>query len=220
MLTSVSALVAKQSTLTYTAIVESFEEKILYFFKYGSIYIPMVFPVSTKPLILGDVAWAYYNDHSTFYCIEEPTDIVQHLSYIGASLECIDLTTNTQVFIKDMSEWIQDQYIQGPVEKLPLQVLVSAWGYCSKTPLNHTYEGYVLTLMDLEGNEIQIDLESGAPIHAPTSSPTTSSTESSIDETELDGELPIVEASIDTIGTDADVDADTDAKIHSELKQE
>jgi len=139
-----------QSLLTFEAIAKSFEEESLYFLKYNTFYVPIPLHTSTQPILSAPVEWIYYVGSSKFIYTGEQITLTKRLPYIGACLYLED------TLLGDMSEWIQDQ--KANIENVPLQVLVCAWAYNTKLSLQHTYEGYTLVLMDLEGEEYEYRL--------------------------------------------------------------
>jgi hypothetical protein len=147
---SFSYSVKAQGLLTFEAIAKSFEEESLYFLKYDRFYVPIPLHTSTQPILSGPVDWIYYTSTSKFIYTDAQITLTKRLPYIGACLYLND------TLVGDMSEWIQDQ--TSNVENVPLQVLVCAWAYKAKVSLQHNYEGYTLTVMDLEGEEYEYDV--------------------------------------------------------------
>ena len=144
---SFSLSLKTQSLLTLEAIAKSFEEESLYFLKYNIFYVPIPLHTSTQPILSAPVEWIYYTGSSKFIYTGEQITLTKRLPYIGACLYLDD------TLLGDMSEWIQDQKTN--IENVPLQVLVCAWAYNQKISLEHTYQGYTVTLMDLEGEEYE-----------------------------------------------------------------
>ena len=147
---SFSLSLKTQSLLTLEAIAKSFEEESLYFLKYDTFYVPIPLHTSTQPILSGPAEWIYYTNTSKFIYTDAQITLIKRLPYIGACLYLND------TLVGDMSEWIQDQ--KANIENVPLQVLVCAWAYNAKVSLQHTYEGYTLVVMDLEGEEYEYNL--------------------------------------------------------------
>jgi hypothetical protein len=155
----------KQSCITMKAVVQSFKSESILFYKYGNAYAPVLSNYSQGQC---SSAWLYTIDTSTFYNSSIHTKgSVQNLPILGASL-CYLLGDSKAIPISDLSEWIADQKVHSNTDDVPLQVLVSAWSYCTARTMYYNFENYVLLVTDLEGEEKAYKLETGESIPIPT----------------------------------------------------
>jgi hypothetical protein len=144
---------SKQAFLTARACVESFENDNIIFYKYNSLYIPFISKRLEHVLLEGEYTWLYSVANVAFYNMNMiETDKTYHLPMLGASVSCM-LNETDAVLVGDMSEWIQEQKIYNITDDIPFQVLVSAWAYVTKNKIQYDYKNYIITVMDLEGNE-------------------------------------------------------------------
>jgi hypothetical protein len=160
-----------QSTFTSTlkrirviknAILETFDNEFIYYLHYDPYYIPFIHRKSRFLFLKGNIEWTYSVNDSIFFnhFTEDDEPQLYNINYIGASLRYY-VNNSNYISIGDMSEWLLDQKVSINTKQIPLQVLVSAWAYSSGISLNHNYISYVVTIMDLEGNEHYYDLQHG-----------------------------------------------------------
>jgi len=152
----------RQTLLTTSAILKSFDKESLYFLLFGSQYVPICVGSSELSLVRGSATWTYSMSESRFFQLNCPHNNLSsftRLPYLGASLRCGSIT------LGDMSEWIQDQTVYANKESsVPLQVLVAAWALSNSIPFNYTYKDYVLTVMNTDGDEAEYTVETGERI--------------------------------------------------------
>jgi hypothetical protein len=154
----------RQARLTATAVLKSFETESIYFLLCGSHYIPFRIVSSDFPFLRDNVPWTYSIETSTFYeSTLSDTTLSTRLPYIGASLRRGSTT------LGDMSEWIQDQVVYATKgSSVPLQVLVAAWALSNSILFDYTYNDYILTVMDIEGDELEYNVGSGERVEVTT----------------------------------------------------
>jgi hypothetical protein len=173
-----------QFNRTFTAIVDSFHPEIILFYEDGNHHYPIATVRRTKShVITGNHVWTYDISTQTFHredCIESRSF---RLPYLGASLTYtftnIDDVTERTIQLGDLSEWIAEQTVVADTKDLPLQVLVTAWAYSQRIPLEIGYNGYILTVMNEDGDEVSYSLSEFEDSSPPSSSSTSvaSSTE-------------------------------------------
>lgn len=180
-----------QINRTLTAILDSFHNEIIYFYEDANHYFPVVTVCRSKPnLISGQTVWAY-DIHTRQFIhneIEEPR--LHRIPYLGASLTYTypGFATRRDETIGDLSDWMADQTILSSTNELPFQVLVSAWAFCNQIPIPFDWNGFHLTVMNEEGDEISYFLSELDDISINTSSST--SIASSTDE--IQGNIQII----------------------------
>jgi len=164
----------RQARLTKNAVLKSFERETLYFLNYGVHYVPIRAVSSESPFLCKNVKWTYSIETSTFYEIETISDSrisSSHLPYLGASLR------SDSGSLGDMSEWIQDQIVHSKLNgSVPFQVLVAAWALTNDIGFDYTYTGYILTVMNTDGEEVEYDVLTGEQLSSEDSLSATSST--------------------------------------------
>jgi hypothetical protein len=152
-------LIFEQSKGTYNAIVNSFSPTCVFFYKYNSMYIPVVHRGSEIPPIYGEYEWIYYTDEHCFHSKNSvESDRLRRFDYLGGTL--IQSTTDGSTYF-DITEWLSEQRIQGPTNEVPLQVLVAAWAHTNETSVLHTFEGYKLVFMTLEDDSMIFCVQTG-----------------------------------------------------------
>lgn len=154
-----------QFNRTFTAIVDSFYTDVIHFYDENGKFYPFATVLRDKyHLFLKYYEWSYDVHKKQFiHNSADERDVSKHrIPYLGASLtyedpDFLELSQGS-ITVGDLSEWIADQTILASTNKVPLQVLVIAWAYCNRIPLIFGLKGYVLTVMNEDGDEIEYPL--------------------------------------------------------------
>jgi len=166
----------RQALLTKNAVLKSFDRETIYFLNYGSHYVPIRAVSSESPFLCKNVKWTYSIETCTFYEMDAISDSTIHssrLPYLGASLRSNSDSPG------DMSEWIQDQCVySNPDTSIPLQVLVAAWALTNGISFDYAYTGYILTVMNIDGEEAEYEVLTGEQLSSEDSLSATSATSS------------------------------------------
>lgn len=139
--------VYSQVCKTSGAIKDSFDSPLLAFFKYDSLYLPVVVNSNAQYSTLP--SWTYTADTKEFTIpnTEEIQIRAFRLPFLSASL--VYKKNGTETVIGDMSEWIGEQTVYAPDGTVPLQVLVGAWMYSKEPPtLLMSYDNLFLKTMN------------------------------------------------------------------------
>ena len=154
----------QQMNRSMLAVIDSFRDETIVFYKYDGIYYPSVEKKNTtRKFMFAYTKWIYDIHTKTFIKAGLVNDFNTYcIPLIGASL-----TRNVRIYtdeprtqsIGDLSEWVLDQKIYSTDDTIPLQVLVGAWAYCKHIMLHYNYPGYELTVMTMDGDEKVYDLE-------------------------------------------------------------
>ncbi len=157
-----------QLSRTIQAIYQSFFQDELYMYEDQSMHYPVIRTSKTSyNLIYGNLAWIYVPSEQAFYNTRAPTLSKHHSSYIGASVTQLVVDNQdsvTSVPLGDMTEWLGDQLIWSDSDQVPFQVLLLAWAYHMKISIAVNFPSYHITVMNMEGNEITIDVATEQPI--------------------------------------------------------
>lgn len=184
-----------QFNRTLTAVIDSFHTEVIFFYEENGKYYP--YPAvlrDTDHIFLKNYDWSYNVHEKQFLhnSIDEHALSKYRIPYLGASLtyedpDFVELSQGSRT-IGDLSEWIAEQTILGESNNVPLQVLVAAWAYCNRIPLIFGWKGYVLTVMNEDGDEISFSLSEfeDEPIANSSSTSVASSTE------EIQGNIQII----------------------------
>ena len=200
-----------QFNRTFTALVDSFRVQVIYFYEENTTFYP--YPTvlhATYNLFLQSYEWSYDIQEKEFIhnTIHDKDLQKYHIPYLGASLtyqnpELIESSQETMI-VGDLSDWISEQTILGESNNVPLQVLVYAWAYCNRIPLIFGLKGYVLTVMNEDGEEISYSLsefEDTSVVSSSSSSSTsiTSSTEDTQGMVQIIGERVLPQSLYDLL---------------------
>jgi hypothetical protein len=154
--------IKSQASITGYAIQNSFRNEFLAFVKCDNDrYFPFVMTSSTK--YSCDPTWIYDNTKKSFTYTELGFHTTHSLPFIGASLVYKDQP------IGDLSDWLMDQKVHGPVSTIPLQVLIGSWRYYFDRTLMFSFKDYRLEVVTDDGDEKTYDLETGQQINKTTS---------------------------------------------------
>jgi len=137
-----TTLAIKQGKKTTNALIDSFNEPVLYFFEGSSI--PQI---SNRIFEESKAYWVYNTVTKTFYTSKGNSEF-SHLPYISATL-----LDNTQE-IGNLSEWMEDVKSNS---KVPLKHLIVAWAYCNSIKLKYSLD-YKLSVFTIDGEEEMLDV--------------------------------------------------------------
>ena len=148
------------------AIQNSFQDQQVSFLKYGDVYVPFPHFANQDPILVSsDATWEYSVGRNEFKSYTA-TKHFTHMPYLGAALTYTTVSaTETTEYSYDMTEWLSNQCVTSTDAFVPFQVIVGAWAHSVDVTLySPDFSGYVLTVMNLEGDEISYDLATGAII--------------------------------------------------------
>lgn len=147
-----------QTSTTVRAIRQSFQTPDILFFDYGGYYVPVLRYDAYSSLLTGRPSWAYIKDTQSFYNVNVATTHTTKtfsIPFIGAVLH---YRSPTNVWNEDITEWMSNQRIVSINEEIPLQVLVLKWAHDTGSSVLNTFEGYTITLVTLDGEEMTCDV--------------------------------------------------------------
>jgi hypothetical protein len=216
--------VKKQMYVTYTAILQSFENEYIFYYKNGSFYIPAIVLNSNLHNFNEKSSWIYSVQSETFYKVDSinTTKESHHLKYLGASL-LRSVDSSSAVIVGDLSDWIIDQSVRDTSGDVPLNVFVSAWSYSVSKKLYYTYKDLILVCMDINANEVAYNLETGLEVPIPTIVKEVVKDESDVDSADSDNSDNSAEDTTndeETNNTKEDIDIDVDAGNDTVADQE
>jgi hypothetical protein len=165
-----------QTTTTVHAIRQSFRKPDILFFEYGGLYVPVLQYDTSPTLLIGRPSWAYSVETQSFHnvhAIGNVTTKTFSVPFIGAMLH---YRSNTASWDEDITDWMSNQRIISTSEEMPLQVLVLKWAIDTGNSIVYTFEGYTLTLVTLEGEEMTCDVSTEEIIPPSTTGPAESDT--------------------------------------------
>lgn len=182
---------------TFSAIIDSFHTEVIYFYEENDNYYPYPSVLrDTYHIFLKNYDWSYDVHEKQFIhnAIDEHSVSKYRIPYLGASLtyqdpEFVELSQGANT-VGDLSEWISEQTILGESNNVPLQVIVSAWAYCNHIPLIFGWKGYVLTVMNEDGDEVSYSLSEFEDESVASSSSSSTSVSSSTEE--INGSIQII----------------------------
>jgi hypothetical protein len=158
-----------QSARVLGAIKDSFQDECVTFLKYGNVYVPFAHFANQDPILVSSVStWEYSVSRNEFKSYDA-TKHFTHMPYLGAALTYTTVSaTETTEYSYDMTEWLSNQCVTSTDAFVPFQVIVGAWAYFTDTTIySPDFSGYVLTVMNLDGDEISYDLATGGIIAGP-----------------------------------------------------
>jgi hypothetical protein len=152
-----------QAARVLGAIKNSFQDKYVTFLKYGNVYVPFAHFANQDPILVSSVGtWEYSVGRNEFKSYDA-TKHFTHMPYLGAALTYTTISGNETIeYSYDMTEWLSNQSITSTDAFVPFQVIVGAYAYSTDTTIySPDFSGYVLTVMNLEGDETSYDLATG-----------------------------------------------------------
>jgi hypothetical protein len=151
-----------QGQVTFRAVTNSFYPTRLFFYKYDSMYVPVVHRGAEIPPIYGDYEWIYKADESSFISMSpEATTKARRFPYLGGTL--IDNSGSNISYI-DITDWLSEQRIFSHSDEVPLQLIVAAWAHVNENSVKHRFEGYKIMFMTLDGDEVIFNVSTGEQV--------------------------------------------------------